>query len=246
MVDPKPFTPYPKHGGSPMSLTLGFDVYGTLIDTHGVVTALSQLMGEAAPAFSRTWRAKQLEYSFRRGLMKSYVPFDVCTRQALDFTCDHLARPLSRKDKDHLMDQYTRLPAFEDVTEGLAAVRDAGHRLFAFSNGRAQSVDTLLSRAGIDHFFQGTVSVDEVGSFKPDPAVYTHFMHRAQSDPAESWLISSNPFDVLGAISAGMNAAWIRRDTENIFDPWDTLPQITLTTLADLASELETFIQTRS
>jgi len=70
-----------------MSKTLAFDVYGTLIDTDGVVSALQNLIGDKAKQFSHTWREKQLEYSFRRGLMKNYENFSVCTSDALNYTC---------------------------------------------------------------------------------------------------------------------------------------------------------------
>ena len=70
-----------------MKITFAFDVYGTLINTHGVVIALEELIGKQAQAFSQTWRDKQLEYSFRRGLMKSYDVFPVCIRNALDYSC---------------------------------------------------------------------------------------------------------------------------------------------------------------
>ena len=50
-----------------MATTLAFDVYGTLINTHGVVSLLENMVGDNAHAFSTTWREKQLEYSFRRG-----------------------------------------------------------------------------------------------------------------------------------------------------------------------------------
>ena len=51
--------------------TLAFDVYGTLIDTNGVVDLLEKFIGDKAKAFSATWRDKQLEYSFRRGHMQN-------------------------------------------------------------------------------------------------------------------------------------------------------------------------------
>ena len=70
-----------------MSLTLGFDVYGTLIDTHGVKRALREHLGELAEGFSRLWREKQLEYSLRRGLMQNYVDFSRCKVQALEYAC---------------------------------------------------------------------------------------------------------------------------------------------------------------
>ena len=52
-----------------MPKVLAFDVYGTLIDTQGIVTSLSGFVGDKAGEFSRIWRDKQLEYSFRRGLL---------------------------------------------------------------------------------------------------------------------------------------------------------------------------------
>ena len=82
-----------------MVTTLAFDVYGTLIDTHGVVTLLEELVGDKAKEFSRTWRDKQLEYSFRKGLMQNYETFAVCTSQALDYTCASYGATLSAEQK---------------------------------------------------------------------------------------------------------------------------------------------------
>ena len=87
-----------------MTTTLAFDVYGTLIDTHGVVTALQKTVGDQALQFSQTWRDKQLEYSFRRGLMQNYQSFSVCTRQALDYTCARFKAPLTDDEKRDLLD----------------------------------------------------------------------------------------------------------------------------------------------
>ena len=53
-----------------------------------------------------------------------------------------------------------------------------------------------------------------------------------------AWLISSNPFDVIGAISAGMRAAWVQRSPEAIFDPWEIQPTATVSTLTELNSML--------
>ena len=37
--------------------------------------------------------------------------------------------------------------------------------------------------------------------------VYHYFMREA-GDSTDAWLISGNPFDVIGAVSAGMKSAW--------------------------------------
>ena len=54
-----------------MTTAIAFDIYGTLINPHGVVDELTRHLGERAPAFSNLWRDKQLEYSFRRGQTKT-------------------------------------------------------------------------------------------------------------------------------------------------------------------------------
>ena len=218
-----------------MAITLAFDVYGTLIDTHGVVAKLDELVGERAREFSSTWRDKQLEYSFRRGLMQNYENFAVCTRDALDFTCARFAVDITPGQKQALLDIYRELPAFDDVPEALSELSARGCNLHAFSNGSKEAVETLLSAAGIRDRFLGVVSCDDVRSFKPNPAVYAYFLRKAQATAGDAWLISGNPFDVIGAISAGMRAAWVQRSADAVFDPWGFEPTITVTSLAELA-----------
>ena len=221
-----------------MIVTLAFDVYGTLIDTDGVVLKLQEIVGNMAQEFSRTWRDKQLEYSFRRGLMQNYENFAVCTSNALDYTCAFYKVPLTKEQKQDLLDSYRTLPAFYDVAEGLATLKAAKFRIYAFSNGSADAIETLLVAAGIRDFFLGVVSVDDLKSFKPNPAVYSHFLRKSGAAGSSAWLISSNPFDVIGAISAGMRAAWVQRSKEAIFDPWNIEPTITVGSLLELNDQI--------
>ena len=221
-----------------MNITLAFDVYGTLIDTHGITSALEKYAGNKAPEFSRMWREKQLEYSFRRGLMQNYASFDICTSNALDFTSTLLNIPLGQSDIDTLMGQYKLLPAFADAKTGLAKVKESGFRLFAFSNGRAEAVEALLNHAGKRDYFIDVVSVDEMKSYKPNPGVYSHFLRRSDATCSNAWLVSGNPFDVIGAISSGMSAAWVKRSPDAIFDPWGIEPTLTVNNLASLAGQI--------
>ena len=218
--------------------TLAFDIYGTLIDTNGVAEALAQHTSDPL-SFARLWRAKQLEYSFRRGLMKRYVDFAECTRQALVYTAAYYAINLKDADQDALMGVYGKLPAFADVTTALADLRALGYPMFAFSNGAAAVVTELLRQADLGAYFDKVVSVEAVASFKPDPAVYAHFLAQAGSQAEETYLVSSNPFDVLGALSFGMQAIWIKREPKAIFDPWAMEPAATLSDLTELPRVLK-------
>ncbi len=219
--------------------TFAFDVYGTLVDTSGVVELLTDMVGEKAQQFSDNWRNKQLEYSFRRGLMKDYVKFSECTRQALDFTCQSVGQDLTTQQKNDLLSKYNSLPAFQDALEALSRLQSQGHHCFAFSNGDPESVDQVLRAAGIRNFFKAIISVDDVKTFKPNPEVYRYFLKQTGADANNTWLISSNPFDVLGGLNAGMKTAWVKRSDKMVFDPWDATPTITISTLTDFSHHLE-------
>ncbi|NKB62389.1 MAG: haloacid dehalogenase type II [Gammaproteobacteria bacterium] len=218
--------------------TLGFDVYGTLIDTHGVIVELEKHIGDLAPCFSQVWREKQLEYTFRRGLMERYQPFGICTRDALNYTNQILDCGLNEQQKSILLQCYATLPAFDDAIAGLEQAMATDFNLFAFSNGQESAVDQVLKNAGIRHYFKGIVSVDDLKTFKPNPSVYQYFIKKTNSDKSSAWLVSSNGFDVIGAVSIGMQAAWVHRSKSVVYDPWGVHPTLTVNSLDGLSGSL--------
>ncbi len=231
-------------------LTLGFDVYGTLIDTQGVSAALHPMIGADAAKFLSLWREKQLEYTYRRSLMDCYENFATCTRDALIYTVKFMNCDLTPAQIQHLLAAYATLPAFQDVESSLILIRARGHKMVAFSNGGGAQVEALLHHAGIGEYFHGIVSVDEIGIFKPSPKTYQHFLAATRDNYADNdaskeahkeqaWLISSNSFDIIGALACGMKAAWIQRCKTVVFDPWEGYsPTLTLNSIAQLPEAL--------
>lgn len=222
-----------------MKQILGFDVYGTLIDTHGVITLLETMIGESAPQFSKTWREKQLEYTFRRGLMERYQNFQVCTRDALHHTAQSLGHDLSETQYANLIGAYQTLPAYPDATAGLERLKAGGHVMHAFSNGQQKAVDRVLENAGLRGYFRETVSVDAVQTFKPSPKTYQHFMDFTGSTPGNAWLISSNGFDIIGASAMNMNTLWVCRNPNTVIDPWEFQPTAVIDSLERIAEMIE-------
>jgi 2-haloacid dehalogenase len=220
-----------------MNITLAFDVYGTLVDPSGMAKYLAEDLGPQAADFANFWREKQLEYSFRRGLMRNYADFSICTSDALNFTCRRFNASISLERRSELLGLYLRLPRFDDVMPALYALRPT-FRLFAFSNGKRSDVDAVLSNANILDYFEAIVTTDDVRSFKPDPAVYSYARRVTGAWSSPLWLVSSNPWDVIGARSAGLAAAWVQRSEEKIYDPWGIEPDITVRSLIDLPAAL--------
>ena len=136
-----------------------------------------------------------------------------------------------------LLDAYRTLPAFPDTVPGLRRVRDAGHRLLAFSNGPEASVRAVLDHATVLPLLDGVVSVDDLHTFKPNPDVYSYLVERGGRKPEQTWLVTANAWDAIGAKAAGMRVAWLRRNPVAIFDPWEDayMPDSIVGNLLELA-----------
>jgi 2-haloacid dehalogenase len=229
--------------GIPMSSehsnpVLAFDVYGTLIDPFHMEEHLRAAFGEKAKDASELWRGKQIEYSFRRALMKKYRNFDACTAQALRFVSRQFGISLSEESREQLMSKYQQLPAYPDVAAALDELAARGFTIAACSNGTEGAVRGLLDHAGILPRFIKIVSVDPIRTFKPDPAVYEHLIAEVHAKKEMIWLISSNPFDVIGAKACGLRAAWVQRDPKRVFDPWEFEPDLVVHGLGELPGKL--------
>jgi len=79
------------------------------------------------------------------------------------------------------------------------------------------------------------VTTDPVQCYKPDPRTYKHLMDiagvRTEQERRNVWVVSANPFDVVGAKAAGMRAAWIDRAGKGWVDRLDEMrvPSVTAT-----------------
>ena len=220
------------------NLVLAFDVYGTLIDPFRMEEHLRAAFGEKAREASELWRGKQIEYSFRRALMKKYRTFDACTAQALRFVSAQLGISISEEEQDILLSKYLQLPAYPDVSGALDELAARGFTIAACSNGTESAVRGLLDRAGVLPYFSKIVSVDPIRTFKPDPAVYEYLVAELRARKEMVWLISSNPFDVIGAKACGLRTAWVQRDPKRMFDPWEFEPDLIVHGLAELSGNL--------
>ena len=242
-------------------MTLAFDVYGTLVDTAGIARALEETAGADSAAVAARWRDKQLEYSFRRALMRRYVSFAECTRQALDFVLAERNLSADESTRKALMKEYGRLPAFPDAEECLKELSaKSGHHRYAFSNGEKSAVREVLENCGLLNYFKDIVSVETTQLYKPAREVYEYFSHQTRTALISSgsivpekcsdilkaagwrtvWLVSSNPFDIIGARAAGWQAAWINRGNV-VFDKWpekEFQPTVTLNSLKELSKVL--------
>ena len=216
---------------------LAFDMYGTLVDPIRIWKQLEQHFPNDAQRIAETWRQKQLEYTFRLTAMERYEDFENVTRKALDYALSAVGRSLTAEQKGALMAQYNHLETFDDVEAGLKRLQANGHLMIVFSNGTPAMLAAIMQHARLNTYLPGFVSVDEVKVYKPSPKVYRHVAGRLGRPIEEVRLVSSNPFDVIGAEVAGMQAAWVNR-SGGVFDTLAPGPQMMVSSLLELAEAL--------
>ncbi len=105
---------------------LVFDAYGTLFDVHAVAQRCDSFWPGKGAALSLAWRAKQLEYTWQRSLMRRYRPFSEVTREALGLQ-------LTATRVEALMSEYLTLATYPDVPAALKKLRR--RKLAILSNG---------------------------------------------------------------------------------------------------------------
>ncbi|MCI0547488.1 MAG: haloacid dehalogenase type II [Candidatus Rokubacteria bacterium] len=185
-----------------------FDAYGTLFDVHSVVEAGHAITAEPQ-ALSLLWRQKQLEYTWLRSLMGRYEDFWAVTEAALRFAVARLGLAAGETELRLLMEAYLRLATFPEVGGALARLH--GSPLGILSNGSPRMLGAAVRSGGLEGALAHVLSVDQVRTYKPAPAVYA-FGPRAFGLPARDILfVSSNAWDVAGAAAFGYTTCWCNR-----------------------------------
>jgi 2-haloacid dehalogenase len=211
---------------------LVFDAYGTLYDVHSVAQRCEGFFPGAGQRLSQLWRAKQLEYTWLRSLMRRYAPFSTVTREALAYSCQALSLELEVTQMEALMAEYNMLAPFPEVGQAFEKLKV---RKAILSNGSPDMLEPLVQHSGLA--LEAVLSVDEVKLYKPAPEVYELAVRRLGVPKERIGFVSSNCWDALGARSFGFQVFWINRSGA----PLDRLgfqPERVVTSLSALSEVL--------
>lgn len=153
----------------------------------------------------------------------------------LDPSADHAhaAQALSLAHMTHLTAQ-TELPAAHGPLLRELAGR---YRLGLVSNfDHGPTARAILARDAIDTCFEAVVISDDVGRRKPHPAVFAAALERLGAAPAQALYVGdTHADDVVGALGAGLDVAWINRHGADVPEP---PPTFVIETLAGLHAVL--------
>lgn len=217
--------------------TVTVDSYGTLVDPSAAEEALADRVTEPKPV-SDLWRSRSLMYTMVGNAIDFYQPFYEMNRDALQYALDVHGVALDSEERDAILEVYHELDVFADVRDGISRLRDGGYPVYVVSNGNPEMLDSMVDHADIDDLIVDTISAEEIETFKPVPEIYRHAATRIGT-PIDRIVHAAGPsFDVLGAMNAGMQSAWLNRNDE----PWESFsgrePDVTIESFHDLADAL--------
>ncbi|EXJ67011.1 haloacid dehalogenase, type II [Cladophialophora psammophila CBS 110553] len=226
-------------------IVVAFDLYGTLLSTESIAKELASHFGqEKAASIAAVWRKYQLEYTWRLNSMKQYQDFSDVTRESLLHALAEHGVSLSNAQSDKLMDAYDSLSTFPDVNPALKRLeKNTNVECVVFSNGTKAMVSNSVNKSNDlnSSVFKDLITVDVVRAFKPAPEVYEFLAQKVNKVGHEDkmWLVSGNPFDVVGARSIGMQAAWVDRSGNGWQDQLGLSPTVVVRSLEEVADVVE-------
>lgn len=189
--------------------TILFDINETVLDLSSLKPRFRAAFGDEA--VTATWFSMLLHSSTVCIITGVKTGFARLAGDMLDALAARLDVALRDDVRDDILSNFASLPAHDDIKPALIQLRSAGYRTVAFSNSSLNLVTTQITNAGLIAYFDEIVSVEETGSFKPDPTVYEFVARRVNRSIEEIRLVATHDWDTHGALSAGMQAAYIDR-----------------------------------
>lgn len=151
------------------------------------------------------WFARVLRDGFAAAAADNFTSFPDLARHHL-----HVLGP--DVDADHVISGFDEVEPHPDVAGGLRAAHDAGCSVATVTNGTAAITRGFLERAGLDHLVDHVLDVSGPRRWKPDPTAYGWALDRLATSADDAVMIAVHPWDVHGAMRAGLRGAWVDRD----------------------------------
>lgn len=220
---------------------LSFDLDDTLYDNKPVIAAAEQAMLEALAELTPVSQATDSHFWWQQRVKLAHVEpeirHDIGRWRLLGIESGLIelginradARVMAEKGYAAFLHERTRITLTDDVIRLLQALASR-YRLIAITNGNA-----CIDKMGIGELFEFSLQAGPDGKMKPYSDLFHAAVTRLQVSPADILHIGdSHRADVMGALNAGCQAAWL----DHYQSPVAVLPHIRLTDIKDLSGLL--------
>jgi len=203
---------------------LVFDVFGTVVDWHGSITAEVGRLGLPVDgsAFALDWRAgyQPAMQEVRNGALP-WTHIDALHRRILDRILAERGIELPEADAAALNTVWHRLNPWPDSVAGLTRLKSR-HPIATLSNGNLSLLVAMARHAGLP--WDAVLSAELFQHYKPDPEVSLGAARLLDVAPHELLMVAAHPSDLRAAAACGLRTAYVPRPLERgaggAMEPW--------------------------
>lgn len=217
---------------------LFFDVNETLLDMQPVKTSIANALGQK-PELVALWFSHLLHYSLVTTVSQQFHDFTSIGVATLQMVAQQNGMEMSEAKAREVLKPMLSLEPHADVVQGLETLKSAGYRMMALTNSARTAMETQLRNAKIAAYFERSLSVEDIGIYKPHQRVYRWAAYQMDSQVEDCMMIAAHGWDVAGASYAGMRSAFISRPGQTRF-PLAPEPMFVVPDLNALAQILKT------
>ncbi len=205
-------------------------------------------------SFLQLWFAEVLRDAFAAQLAGVFAPFK-------DYAGHHLARRITNKDTtststpeeaaEKLAQSFAAAEPYPDVSIGITQIQMAKKIKVAFlTNGSVQIATAVLEKADLlnNNEKKAEISaaadsisifdINETLAWKPAKEAYHFICNALALPPSQVLMVASHPWDVHGALQAGLKAAYVQRDPSAPYPEFLDQPQVVVKDFKELAQTL--------
>jgi 2-haloacid dehalogenase len=217
--------------------TILFDINETVLNLNILEPKFKAVFGDGA--FQKIWFSMLLHSSTVCALTGVKSTFATLAADTLDNLAVMKEIHLTESSRQDILATFANLSAHKDIKPALTKLRNNGYRTVAFSNSSTELITQQIQNAGLAPFFDQIISVEETGSFKPDPKVYQFAAEYLQQPIKTLRLVATHDWDTHGAMSAGMLSAYINRSGLP-YHPQYIQPTINMDNMGQIVSKIIT------
>lgn len=212
-----------------------FDVNETLLDLSPIKKAINGHFDKESAA--KEWFLYLLQFSLVEMVTEQYHNFSQIGDAALQMVAQSLEKEITEAKRKEILSQMAKLQPHQDVKEGLTMLKEAGYRLATLTNSAKEVAAKQLQHAGIEHYFDATMSVDDMKMFKPRLETYHTALQLLGATAEDTLFVAAHGWDTTGAMRAGLPTAFIARPGQALY-PLAPKPAYQGKTLPDIARQL--------
>lgn len=187
-----------------------------LLDSIETCLSLTPLRSELSKRGFRSedlelWFGRSLRDAFARECAGAYQPFAKVLASSLSVLSRSRGVDLAQSAIEELVAFFAELPPHDDVRPALELAKSERIRVAVLANGGSAGTRKAFANAGLADLVEAFVSADDMEHFKPAPPAYLYAARELNVAPQSCTLISAHGWDILGALHAGLSAAFVQR-----------------------------------